>query len=754
MTTSSGHRLLAALGIAVFERMAPGEFALVGSSPEWITGLTSGNSAPLEDIFPFLEVFVPDAEEHWGAGNCGPLYSDVWTQAIGNAGDHHLRAVAVTLDERPILAVERPEGMYGETLTLLQHAHDTSLERDEVRKLTIALERATQAKSEFLARMSHEIRTPLNAILGMASLLSETDLSPEQHEYVRIFQRGGDHLLDLINDILDLTKVESGHIELEKAEFDVVEVFEKAVEIAAVKAHAKRLELFWRIRPGVPERLIGDADKLRQIIINLVGNAVKFTARGEVSISVEPDPESAEPGTLRFIVTDTGIGIAADRLEQVFEAFTQADSSTTRNYGGTGLGLAISRKFVELMGGRIWITSQLGVGSSFHFTARFGVGSGAEVPPPEMKGALVLVADDHDGHRTSVVEMLANWGAVTVEARNGAEAVALLSSGRMFDLALVDAQLPLNDGLELAAVARRNRCTKKLLLMVSTDQASVASRASEIGVRSLLKPLRRSELLDSVRTPARTEHAAAKKGVPRLQDIRILLADDSDDNRFLIRNYLRGTGCVLEEVANGAEALACFESSSYDIVLIDVQMPVMDGYTATRRMRVRERDLGAQRTPILALTAHAMKEDVRKSADAGCDGHVVKPLSKETLFQVLSNWVAREDVSETSAAAVGSIGVDPALADVVPEYLARRRRDVPAILTSLGFADYDSIRVLGHNMKGSGGGYGFPVLSEIGARIEKAALARDPAAVRGQINELALYLDTLNRGSGTTEKMK
>jgi signal transduction histidine kinase/CheY-like chemotaxis protein len=756
MTSSPGLELLAGLGFAVFDRTACGDFTLISPCPHWMNSCMQGRSVPIGDTFPFLEVFLPDAEEHWTAGANRPLYSDVWTQEFGEGQEHHLRAVAITVDNRQILAIEQPESVYGETRALLQHAHDTSLERDQIRKLAAALERATQAKSEFLAHMSHEIRTPLNAILGMAGLLSETDLSPEQREYVLIFRRAGDNLLNLINDILDLSKIEAGHMELEQAGFDLIEVLEKATEIAAVKAHAKGLELVCRVRPSVPTRLVGDADRLRQIIINVLGNAVKFTTQGEVTLCVEPDPDCPEPGALRFVISDTGIGIPGDKLQHVFEAFAQADSSTTRKYGGTGLGLSICRNFVELMHGRIWVTSEVGAGSSFYFTARFGVEPGVEVGPKELHGALVLVADDHDGHRASVVEMLTAWGALVEEARDGAEALRLLAADTHFDLALIDAQMPATDGFEVATRASRGGYATLTLLMLTTNQPSLASRASEIGIRSVLKPLRRSELRECVRMPNAERLPAILDTEPRLHGIRILLADDSDDNRFLIRNYLRGTGCLLHEVENGADALARFETSRYDVVLLDVQMPVMDGYTATRRMRAWESESGTHRTPILALTAHAMKEEVQKSLDAGCDAHVLKPIAKQTLFEVVSTWAARDVApaplhlaSSAAAASAGAVAtaVDQSLADVVPEYLDKRRRDVPAMLTSLGFSDYESIRVLGHNMKGSGGGFGFPLLSEIGAKIEKAALDRDAAAVRGQIDALATYLNDIQMRS-------
>ena len=741
--------VVSALGIAVFERRADGSLAPRQPSPEWLADFPDAGDAAAS--FPFLEVFLPDAEEHWEAARTGPLYSDVWTQTGSSGQDWRLRAAAVTVSGDSLLCIEAPQSLYGETQALLQHAHDTSLAYDRIAKLSRALaeanaelevrnrevQRATQAKSEFLARMSHEIRTPLNAILGMAELLWESPLAPEQREYVRIFRRAGENLLNLLNDILDLSKVEAGHLELERVEFDLAEILEKAAEIIAVRAHAKGLELSCRIAPDAPLQLAGDPDRLRQVILNLLGNAVKFTDRGEIGLRVAP----AGGGVLRFEVFDTGIGIPAGKLDAVFESFTQADTSTSRKYGGTGLGLAISKRFVEMMGGQIRVESEEGRGSAFIFTPRFDV-LPAPPPPPEFAGLRCLVADDNQNNREAVRDLLTAWGAEVAEAANGAEAIVLAEAQR-FDWVLLDARMPVVDGFESASRLGHRR----VLMMITTERPADAVRCRELGARPVLKPLRRSELIECVRFPEsapalETSQAAAETA--EFTGMRILLADDSEDNRYLVRRFLQSAGCVLDECEDGGSLVRKFQENPYSLVFADVQMPVMDGYTATRAIRAWERERGAVRTPILALTAHAMKQEVQKSLDAGCDAHLTKPIAKATLLDAIRRFAVRRAAAAAGAEApVAPVVVDSSLEDIVPGYLDNRRKDVGALRQALDHGDFAAIRVLGHNMKGSGGGYGFAALTELGAALEKAALSADAETARSRIDELDGYLGNL-----------
>ena len=573
--------LLGALGYAVVERISDGSFQVQGPAPEWLP------SGPLLDIFPFLESFLPDAEEFWAdPKGRATLYSDLWTQ-----DDRHFCAIAVA-GEQKFLLIESAEQRFQQAQSFVQYAHEASLAREQIAKLT-------EAKTEFLARMSHEIRTPMNALLGMVELLSETPLNEEQRKYVRVFQRAGDNLLNVINDILDFSKVEAGQIELENVEFDLAEVVEEAIEIAAVRAGAKGLEVGSRIQPDVPTHLIGDPGRLRQILLNLLGNATKFTEHGELSVAVEKQDE----GTLHFAVSDTGIGIPANRLSTIFESFSQADASTTRKYGGTGLGLAISKRFVELMGGKIWAESTLGLGTTMHFTARFLLGVGTPKPLQE-------------------------------------------------------------------------------------PVVSLAARA-----------------------------------------LRILLADDSEENRFLIRGYLKDSGSIIDEVENGAQAVQHFKQRAYDVVLMDAEMPVLDGYSATREIRA----LGA--TPIFLLTAHAFREARQRGFEAGCTEHLTKPIKKAALLAALNKFVPISDRIH--------VAVESWLKPVVGGYLEKRRGDVTKLREALDGGDFETIRTLGHQMSGTGGGYGFEHITEIGGAIEEAALAGDPVQVRASIEELDRYLSAV-----------
>ena len=605
--------LLATLGYAVFERVSAGSFRLLGPSPAWLP------PGCLTEAFPFLEVFLPDAEHFWASPEHRPaLHSDLWTQTGASGNELHFRAIAVA-GERQLLLVECAEQRFQEAQGFVQYAHEASLARDQIAKLSRELERATQAKSEFLARMSHEIRTPLNALLGMAELLGETPLDSEQREYVRVFRSAGGNLLNIINDILDFSKVEAGQTELEQIPFDLTEVVEEAVEIAAVTARAKGLRVSSRVQPEAPARLIGDPGRLRQILLNLLGNAIKFTHQGELTLLVDRDPDPHAPGALHFSVSDTGIGIAADRLSTIFDSFSQADASTTRKYGGTGLGLAISKRFVELMGGRIWAESTLGVGSTVHFTAQFSAApAGSEAHPQR-----------------------------------------------------------------------------------ALDGASAAS-------------VRRSQVL------------------------RILLADDSAENRFLIRGYLKDSACLIDEVENGALAVEQFRQRGYDLVLIDSEMPVLDGYSAVQAIRAIERERASEPTPILALTAHALREARDRSFAAGCTDHLTKPIKKVTLLQAIDRFVPAAPVPDRI-----QVSVESWLQPVVSGYLEKRRGDVARLRAALDHGDYASIRMLGHQMAGTGGGYGFEPITEIGYALEDSALAGDTARVRASIDNLDHYLKSV-----------
>ncbi|MDO8547582.1 MAG: response regulator [Nitrospirales bacterium] len=516
-------------------------------------------------------------------------------------------------------------------------------------------EAANVAKSEFLASMSHEIRTPMNAIIGMADLLAETPLTHEQKEYVQIFRRASGTLLTLINDILDLSKVEAGHMELEEVDFDLNDVVENAVEIVAIRAHEKGLELTSHVMPNVPTDLVGDPTRLRQVLLNLLGNAIKFTESGEVILRVTKNPASTEPGALHFSISDSGIGIPSDKLGTIFERFTQVDSSTTRRYGGTGLGLTISKRLVELMGGRIGVESLVGQGTTFSFTLRMGVWTGPKRRmarlPVDMSNLNTLVVDDNATNRLILREMLTGWKARVTEAAGGEEALARLQcaqdTGDPYRLVLLDCRMPGMDGFQVVDATKRHQELAKVTIMMLTSdgRGGDLARARELGLAAyMVKPVKRADLLNAISValsmplPLRQEAPRATVQTPPdvQQSLRILLVEDAADNRVLIQAYLKHTAYQLDIAENGEVACGKFKVGRYDLVLMDMQMPVMDGYTATQNIREWEQANHRPLTPIIALTAHALKGDEEKSLAAGCTTHLTKPIKKATLLAAIA----------------------------------------------------------------------------------------------------------------------
>jgi len=485
---------------------------------------------------------------------------------------------------------------------------------EELQRAKASAESANRAKSDFLTTMSHEMRTPMNAILGMADLLSESQLHEEQRGYVEIFQKAGANLLALINDILDLAKVESGRFELESIDFDLRALLEKIIDMMASRAQDRGLQLTLEISPDVPLGLVGDPNRLRQILLNLIGNALKFTERGSVTLRVERDSGGAA-GRLRFNVIDTGIGIAEEQSAMIFERFTQADSSTTRQYGGTGLGLAISKGFAELMGGELGCNSELGKGSTFYLAAPFPIRS----------------------------EM-------------------------------------------------------------TTTAESVSPQAASI----------------------QPENGHAREGITH-----VLLAEDSEYNILLIRAYLKDSGIDLDVAENGKIAVEKVISHRPDLILMDLQMPVMDGLEATRAIRQAEGRTGSRPIPILALTADAGQEAVSRSLFAGCSEHLSKPIKRTTLLEAIARHVH------------GIVRVTPpeGIEGLVPNYLASIRRDMATMMTAVGEQDCEIAGRLGHQFKGTGHGYGFPEIAQAGSAIELAARSANEGEIRRQILSLAAYLD-------------